>query len=145
MRTLAFQGLVGLSLAMYLWLISAGLTISFGVLGVINFAHGSLFMLGAYFAFTFYGLLGWNFFAAIALSLLATAGVGWVMERFFLRYLYGVDEAYQLLLTFGFVLILDDGGLDLAAALGRVRIEASGAHRFLEMREDAFDFFDHRR
>src|SRR5574342_764492 len=109
MRTLAFQGLVGLSLAMYLWLISAGLTISFGVLGVINFAHGSLFMLGAYFAFTFYGLLGWNFFLAIVLRLLATAVVGLVMERFFLRHLYGVDEAYQLLLTFGFVLILDDG------------------------------------
>ena len=108
MQTLAFQGLIGLSLAMYLWLISAGLTIIFGVLGVINFAHGSLFMLGAYFAFTFYGLLGWNFFVAIALSLLATAVVGFVMERFFLRYLYGVDEAYQLLLTFGFVLILDD-------------------------------------
>lgn len=109
METLAFQGLVGLSLAMYLWLVSAGLTIIFGVLGVINFAHGSLFMLGAYFAFTFYGLLGWNFWLAIGLSLLATAAVGFVMERFFLRYLYGVDEAYQLLLTFGFVLILDDG------------------------------------
>jgi branched-chain amino acid transport system permease protein len=108
METLAFQGLIGLSLAMYLWLISAGLTIIFGVLGVINFAHGSLFMLGAYFAFTFYGLLGWNFALAIALSLAGVALVGWVMERFFLRYLYGVDEAYQLLLTFGFVLILDD-------------------------------------
>jgi branched-chain amino acid transport system permease protein len=108
MQTLAFQGLVGLSLAMYLWLVSAGLTIIFGVLGVINFAHGSLFMLGAYFAFTFYGLLGWNFGVAIALSLLCTAIVGFVMERFFLRYLYGVEEAYQLLLTFGFVLILDD-------------------------------------
>ena len=108
METLAFQGLVGLSLAMYMWLVSAGLTIIFGVLGVINFAHGSLFMLGAYFAFTFYGLLGWNFGLAIALSLMCTAVVGFAMERFFLRYLYDVDEAYQLLLTFGFVLILDD-------------------------------------
>jgi len=108
METLAFQGVVGLSLAMYLWLVSAGLTIIFGVLGVINFAHGSLFMVGAYLAFTFYGLLGWNFWLAILLSLVGTAMVGWVMERFFLRYLYGVEEAYQLLLTFGFVLILDD-------------------------------------
>jgi len=108
METLVFQGLIGLSLAMYLWLISAGLTIIFGVLGVINFAHGSLFMLGAYFAFTFYGLLGWNFGLAIAGSLAGVALVGWVMERWFLRALYGVDEAYQLLLTFGFVLILDD-------------------------------------
>ena len=58
METLAFQGLIGLSVAMYLWLLAAGLTIVFGVLGVLNFAHGSLFMLGAYFAFTFYGLRG---------------------------------------------------------------------------------------
>jgi branched-chain amino acid transport system permease protein len=108
MGTLAFQGLIGLSLAMYLWLISAGLTIIFGVLGVINFAHGSLFMVGAYLAFTFYGLLGWNFGVAILGSLAGVALLGWVMERFFLRALYGVDEAYQLLLTFGFVLILDD-------------------------------------
>ncbi|MBI4011607.1 MAG: branched-chain amino acid ABC transporter permease, partial [Candidatus Rokubacteria bacterium] len=52
MGTIVFQGLVGLSVAMYLWLISAGLTIIFGVLGIVNFAHGSLFMLGAYFAYT---------------------------------------------------------------------------------------------
>jgi branched-subunit amino acid ABC-type transport system permease component len=108
MDALAFQGLIGLSVAMYLWLISAGLTIIFGVLGVLNFAHGSLFMLGAYLAFTFYGLLGWNFWLAIALSLLGVAVVGWVMERWFLRYIYHLDHAYQLLLTFGFVLILDD-------------------------------------
>jgi len=104
METLAFQGVVGLSMAMYLWLISAGLTIIFGVLGVINFAHGSLFMLGAYFAFTFYGLLGWNFGLAIAGSLAGVALVGWVMERWFLRALYGVDEAYQLYQDGTFVL-----------------------------------------
>jgi branched-subunit amino acid ABC-type transport system permease component len=108
MENLAFQGLVGLSLAMYLWLLAAGLTIIFGVLGVLNFAHGSLFMLGAYLAFTFYGLLGWNFGLAIVLSMLGVAAVGWVMERWFLRSLYQLDHAYQLLLTFGFVLILDD-------------------------------------
>src|SRR5512135_1051681 len=104
METLAFQGLVGLSVAMYLWLLAAGLTIVFGVLGVLNFAHGSLFMLGAYFAFTFYGLWGINFWLSIALSLLAVAVVGTIMERFFLRHIYGLDHAYQLLLTFGFIL-----------------------------------------
>jgi branched-subunit amino acid ABC-type transport system permease component len=50
MENFAFQGLIGLSLAMYLWLISAGLTIIFGVLRIVNFAHGSLFMVGAYLA-----------------------------------------------------------------------------------------------
>jgi branched-subunit amino acid ABC-type transport system permease component len=108
METLAFQGLVGLSLAMYLWLIAAGLTIVFGVLGILNFAHGSLFMLGGYFAFTFYGLLGINFWLSILLSLVGVALVGLIMERFFLRHIYHLDVPYQLLLTFGFILIFDD-------------------------------------
>jgi branched-subunit amino acid ABC-type transport system permease component len=108
MENVVFQGLVGLSLAMYLWLISAGLTIIFGVLRIVNFAHGSLFMVGAYLAYTFYGQLGLPFALAILLSLAGTGLLGFVMERGFLRRLYGVDEAYQLLLTFGFILILDD-------------------------------------
>ncbi len=108
LSTLAFQGLIGASLAMYLWLISAGLTIIFGVLRIVNFAHGSLFMVGAYLAFTFYGQLGWPFAAAIAASLVGVGLLGLVMERGFLRHIYGIDEAYQLLLTFGFILILDD-------------------------------------
>jgi len=93
MGTIVFQGLVGLSVAMYLWLISAGLTIIFGVLGIVNFAHGSLFMLGAYFAYTAYGLLGLPFWAAIALALLGVGLVGLALERGLLRHLYGVDEA----------------------------------------------------
>jgi branched-subunit amino acid ABC-type transport system permease component len=105
---IVFQGLVGLSLAMYLWLISAGLTIIFGVLRIVNFAHGSLFMVGAYLAYTFYGQLGLPFALAILLSLAGTGLLGFIMERGFLRRLYRVDEAYQLLLTFGFILILDD-------------------------------------
>jgi len=108
METLAFQGLVGLSLAMYLWLIAAGLTLVFGVLGILNFAHGSLFMLGGYFAFTFYGLLGINFWLSILLSLIGVALIGLIMERFFLRHIYHLDVPYQLLLTFGFILIFDD-------------------------------------
>ena len=108
MDNVAFQGLIGLSLAMYLWLISAGLTIIFGVLRIVNFAHGSLFMVGAYLGYTFYGQMGLPFGLAIVLSLLGTGLLGYVMERVFLRRIYGVDEAYQLLLTFGFILILDD-------------------------------------
>lgn len=108
LEVLAFQGLVGISFAMYLWLLAAGLTIAFGLLGVLNFAHGSLFMLGVYFAFTFYGLLEMNFWLAIALSLLGVGIVGLIMERFFLRYIYHLDLPYQLLLTYGFILILDD-------------------------------------
>jgi branched-subunit amino acid ABC-type transport system permease component len=108
MDTILFQGLIGLSLAMYLWLLSAGLTIIFGVLGVLNFAHGSLFMVGAYLAYTFYGMLELPFWLAILLSLLGVALLGLVMEWGFLRRIYDLDHAYQLLLTFGFILILDD-------------------------------------
>jgi branched-subunit amino acid ABC-type transport system permease component len=107
-ENIVFQGCVGLSLAMYLWLISAGLTIIFGVLRIVNFAHGSLFMVGTYLAYTFYGQLALPFWLAIALSVGGTGLLGFVMERGFLKRLYGVDEAYQLLLTFGFILILDD-------------------------------------
>jgi len=108
MDSFAFQGLIGLYQAMYLWLISAGLTIIFGVLRIVNFAHGSLFMMGAYLAFTFYGLLQLPFWVAIVLSLLGVGLLGLIMEWGFLRRIYGIDEAYQLLLTFGFILILDD-------------------------------------
>src|SRR4030043_385255 len=69
LEKLAFQALIGLSFSMYLWLLAAGLTLVFGVLGVLNFAHGSLFMLGAYATFTFYGKLGLNFWLSIGLSL----------------------------------------------------------------------------
>jgi branched-subunit amino acid ABC-type transport system permease component len=108
MEVLAYQGLIGLSSAMYLWLISAGLTIIFGVLGVLNFAHGSLFMLGGYLAYTLYGLVGLPFSVSVLGSMAAVALLGAAMERGFLRPLYGLDPSYQLLLTFGFVLLLDD-------------------------------------
>ncbi len=108
LQTLIFQGLVGLSNAMFLWLVAAGLTIAFGVLGVLNFAHGSLYMLGAYMAFTFYATLGWNFWLSLILATAFMSLVGLVMERFFFKRMYDVDIAYQLILTFGFILIFSD-------------------------------------
>ena len=93
---------------MYLWLLAAGLTLVFGVLGVLNFAHGSLFMMGAYATFTFYGKLGLNFWLSILLSLVSVGIIGAILERFFLRRIYHLDLPYQLILTFGFILIFDD-------------------------------------
>ncbi|MFQ5895929.1 MAG: branched-chain amino acid ABC transporter permease, partial [Nitrospinota bacterium] len=109
LEQLIFQGLVGLSLAMYLWLVAAGLTLIFGVLGVLNFAHGSLYMLGAYFSYTAVGILGVNFWVGLAVGPLLVALVGGAMERFFIRRVYKIDLAYQLLLTFAFILIFADG------------------------------------
>lgn len=108
LETLLYQGLVGLSLSMYLWLIAAGLTIAFGVLRVLNFAHGSLYMMGAYFAFTLYESSGLNFWLSLLLAAASVGVLGLVMEVFFFRPMYNLDEAYQLILTFGFVLIFAD-------------------------------------
>jgi len=105
---LVYQGLIGISLAMYLWLLAAGLTIAFGVLGVVNFAHGSLYMLGGYFAFTFYHTMEMNFWLSLLLAAITVAAIGAIMERFFMRPIYHLDFAYQILLTFGFVLVFAD-------------------------------------
>src|SRR6266403_1725162 len=102
-----FQGLVGLSEAMYLWLVAAGLSLIFGVMRVLNFAHGSLYMLGAYFAWVAFRVSG-SFWVALLAGPLVVAAVGWAMEFGFLRRVYSAPEAFQLLLTFAFVLMLDD-------------------------------------
>lgn len=100
--------LAGLSKGMFIWLVASGLTLIFGVLGVLNFAHGSLYMLGAYFCFTVLSMLGDNFWLGLVLGPLCVCAVGFVVERYFLRYVYHLDLPYQLLLTFAFVLIFDD-------------------------------------
>jgi len=93
---------------MFLWLIAAGLTLAFGVCGVLNVAHGSLYMLGAYFCFTFYESLGMNFWLGIVLAILCVGGVGFIMERFFFRRLYPEPLEFQLILTFAFIYILNN-------------------------------------
>src|SRR5712692_6149289 len=92
---------------MYLWLVAAGLSLIFGVLRVLNFAHGSLYMLGAYFAWKAFRISG-SFWVALVAGPLLVAAVGWAMEFGFLRRVYAAPEAFQLLLTFSFVLIFDD-------------------------------------
>jgi branched-chain amino acid transport system permease protein len=98
----------GLSWGMLLFLISVGLTTVFGVMGVLNFAHGSLFMLGAYFCMQFVRWLG-SFWLGLLLGPPLVAVLAVFMERFLLRPLYDRDVSFQLLLTFGLMLFLDDG------------------------------------
>jgi branched-chain amino acid transport system permease protein len=100
--------LAGLSSGMFIWLVASGLTLIFGVLGGLNFAHGSFYMLGAYFCFTALRLLGGNFWLGLLVGPLIVCGVGYIIERFFLRYVYRLALPYQLLLTFAFVLVFDD-------------------------------------
>jgi branched-chain amino acid transport system permease protein len=98
----------GLSWGMLLFLISMGLTTIFGVMGVLNFAHGSLFMLGAYLSMQFVRWVG-SFWIGLLLGPPIVAGLSILLERFLLRPLYGRDVSFQLLLTFGVMLFLDDG------------------------------------
>ena len=100
--------LAGLSTGMFIWLVASGLTLIFGVLGVLNFAHGSFYMLGAYFCYTLLRFTGGNFWIGLLLGPLCVCVIGFIVERFFLRYVYHLELPYQLLLTFAFVLLFDD-------------------------------------
>jgi branched-chain amino acid transport system permease protein len=89
-----------------LFLVAAGLSLIFGVTRIVNFAHGSLFMLGMYLAVALAPHLG--FWASVPLAALAVAGLGAVMEAGLLRRLYGAPELLQLLATFALVLVIKD-------------------------------------
>jgi branched-chain amino acid transport system permease protein len=101
------QTSTGLIVGALLFLVAAGLTLIFGVLRVINFAHGSFYMLGAYIALSAYRLTDSYLLAA----LIAGIGVGLfslIFERFFMRRVYNADVLLQLLVCYAFILILDD-------------------------------------
>jgi branched-chain amino acid transport system permease protein len=105
------QSLSGLTAAMFLFLIASGLSLIFGVLRVLNFAHGTFYMLGAYSAFQLVQWIGTgpgSFWIAALGAAVGVAVLGGIVERFLFRYLYGKDELYQLLFTYALVLILSD-------------------------------------
>jgi branched-chain amino acid transport system permease protein len=105
------QFVAGLSYGSTLFLLSAGLTLIFGVTRVVNFAHGSLYMLGAYVASTVTAVLPSGpagFFGGLLLAALAVALAGALIEVGVLRRIYGAPEIFQLLATFGLVLVVQD-------------------------------------
>ena len=97
---------IGLSIGMLLFLLAAGLTLIFGMLRIINFAHGALYMLGAYLAFQIALWLG--FWWALALVPVLLALVGVLIERLTLRPIYKAPHEFQLLITFGLILVLEE-------------------------------------
>jgi branched-chain amino acid transport system permease protein len=113
------QAISGLAGASALFLTAAGLTLVFGVCRVVNFAHGSFAMIGAYLAVTVLPpLLGWSptlplFLLGVLVSALLVAALGAVVEVLILRRIYPVPELFQLLATFGLVLVIQDGVLQL--------------------------------
>ncbi len=108
----AAQLLNGLMEGMMLFLISAGLTLIFGITRIVNFAHGSLYMLGAFLAYQLMPMLGGSTVASFALSVLLSAILvgllGLVFEVLILRRIYGADDLLQLIITLALVLILRD-------------------------------------
>lgn len=105
--TIAIQLLNGVQYGLLLFLIAAGLTLIFGILGVINLAHGSFYMIGAYLAYWLSDKTG-SLALAIALALPASLVLGWVVERFAISFLYQRDHLYQVLLTYGLILIFNE-------------------------------------
>lgn len=107
----ASQLLVGLSRAMILFIVSAGLSFVLGVLRVPNIAHGSLYMIGAYAGYAIASILGKNpasFWIALLLAPLVVALVGFIIERGLLAQLYQREHLMLILFTFGIMLILND-------------------------------------
>src|SRR5215472_13429700 len=101
------QCLNGIQLGMLLFLLAAGLTLIFGIMDLVNLAHGSLYMLGAYFAATFATVTD-SFLAGIGLALLATLVAGMVLEVIAIRPLYGRDHLDHVLGTFGLLLFFNE-------------------------------------
>lgn len=97
----------GLIMGMLLFLIASGLTLIFGVLNITNFAHGTLYMLGAYISLSIYRLTG-NYLLAVAGAALATGLIGVAFERFLMSRVYGSNVLMQLLVCYAVVLIADD-------------------------------------
>src|SRR6188472_4632836 len=101
------QFLNGLQFGLLLFLLAAGLTLVFGIMDFVNLAHGSLYMMGAYFAATFVAWTG-NFLLGALLALGATLLLGIVLEFTALRHLYGRDHLDHVLGTFGLILFFNE-------------------------------------
>ncbi|GAP34050.1 branched-chain amino acid ABC transporter permease [Piscinibacter sakaiensis] len=104
MESLVFALLNGVVYGLLLFMVSAGLTLVFGMMGVLNFAHASFYMLGAYFAYTMQGRLG--FAGAVLAATLLAGAVGMGVERWVLRRAHRHGHAHELLLTFGLSFII---------------------------------------
>src|SRR3569832_1388063 len=104
MDLLVFVLLNGVVYGLLLFMVSAGLTLIFGMMGVLNFAHASFYMLGAYFAYALQPFVGFG--AAVVLATLLAGGVGAIVERWFLRRVHKHGHAHELLLTFGLSFIV---------------------------------------
>jgi branched-chain amino acid transport system permease protein len=105
--TFLIQVLNGVQYGFTLFLVASGLTLIFGIMGIINLAHGAFYMIGAYVVWWLFGVTE-NLGLAIAVGLPLMVVFGYLIERLFIAFLYDRDHLYQVLLTYGLILILND-------------------------------------
>ena len=145
MTHLLIQALSGLASAASLFLVAAGLTVIFGVTRIVNFAHGSLYMLGAYIA---YSLVTWlprghvPFWGGVLAAALAVGLVGVVVEVLVLRRIYKAPELFQLLATFGVVLVVQDVALSVWGPQDLLGPRAPGLRGAVDVMGERFPIYD---
>lgn len=97
----------GIGIGMIYFLIAVGLSIIFGIMNFVNFAHGAFYLLGAYLCYTFAGLTG-NFWVALVVAPLLVGAGGWLGEHYFLNRLYRAPHMFQILVTLGLALVIQE-------------------------------------
>jgi branched-chain amino acid transport system permease protein len=112
LATFLVQCLNSLQYGLLLFLVASGLTLIFGIMGVINLAHGSFYMIGAYMAYALApfvsGTLGGGFFTTLALGLVLAVLLGYALEWAFFSFLYGREHLQQVLMTYGLILVFEE-------------------------------------
>src|SRR5258708_8266955 len=110
--TFLVQCLNALQYGLLLFLVASGLTLIFGIMGVITLAHGSFYMIGAYLAYAlapvFAAHAGWGFFATLGLGLALAVILGYLLEWAFFSFLYERDHLQQVLMTYGLILVFEE-------------------------------------
>ena len=112
LATFLIQCLNALQYGLLLFLVAAGLTLIFGIMGVINLAHGSFYMIGAYMAYALApvvaGTFGGGFFATLAVGMVLAVILGYVLEWAFFSFLYEREHLQQVLMTYGLILVFEE-------------------------------------
>ena len=106
--TFLVQCLNALQYGLLLFLVASGLTLIFGIMGVINLAHGSFYMIGAYLAYSLAPVFGGNFAATLLAGLVLAVIFGYLLEWLFVSYLYERDHLQQVLMTYGLILVFEE-------------------------------------
>jgi len=108
LATFLVQCLNAVQYGLLLFLVASGLTLIFGIMGVINLAHGSFYMMGAYLAFALAPLFGPNFLLMLAAGVLLSAAFGYLLEWAFFSFLYEREHLQQVLMTYALILIFEE-------------------------------------